>query len=91
MTALHFEDIPNKMWAVVTTGNGGYHQLDYRQVPARSLLLTQRWLYFRVGHLALILLSAARGLHFLRQQACFQFHSMLFCVSPTKEMINERN
>ena len=33
MTALHFEDIPAEMWAVVTTGNGGYDKLDYRQVP----------------------------------------------------------
>ena len=33
MTALHFEDIPGEMWAVVTTGNGGYDKLDYRQVP----------------------------------------------------------
>ena len=30
MTALHFEDIPAEMWAVVTTGNGGYDKLDYR-------------------------------------------------------------
>ena len=33
MTALHFEHIPAEMWAVVTTGNGGYDKLDYRQVP----------------------------------------------------------
>ena len=33
MTAVPCEDIPNMMWAVVTTGNGGYDKLDYRQVP----------------------------------------------------------
>ena len=33
MTGLIFEDIPTRMWAVVTTGNGGYDKLDYRQVP----------------------------------------------------------
>ena len=27
------EDIPIRMWAVVTTGNGGYDKLDYRVVP----------------------------------------------------------
>jgi len=33
MTDLCFEDVPAMMWAVVTTGNGGYDRLDYRQVP----------------------------------------------------------
>ena len=33
MAGLGFEHIPAKMWAVVTTGNGGYDKLDYRQVP----------------------------------------------------------
>lgn len=33
MTSLIFEDIPTVMWAVVTTGNGGYDKLEYRQVP----------------------------------------------------------
>lgn len=33
MTDLIFEHIPTRMWAVVTTGNGGYDKLDYRQVP----------------------------------------------------------
>ena len=30
MTGLILEDIPGKMWAVVTTGNGGYDKLEYR-------------------------------------------------------------
>ena len=37
MTGLILEDIPTRMWAAVTTGNGGYVKLDYRQVPVPKL------------------------------------------------------
>lgn len=37
MTGLILEDIPTRMWAAVTTGNGGYVKLDYRQVLVSKL------------------------------------------------------
>ena len=33
MTGSNFEEISSRMWAVSTTGNGGYEKLDYRLVP----------------------------------------------------------
>ena len=40
-----FEDIPTQMYAVITTGNGGYDKLDYRlvatPVPAAGEVLVR--------------------------------------------------